>query len=189
MTAHKQQLKEAAIDYLEHGWSVIPLQGKRPTLAWKEYQTRMATKEEIEAWFVDESVTGVGIVTGSISKLIELDIDRGSSYPTETLPETASVITGDGGFHYYFEYHSEEHVKNKVSIYSSTDIRAEGGYVVAPPSLHPETGEYYRWSIRRAPVEVPSALLQDIVQSEEVGHSESDGLGDILTGVTEGSSQ
>ena len=32
-----------------------------------------------------------------------------------------------------------------VTIFDVADIKADGGYVVAPPSIHPTTGEPYEW--------------------------------------------
>jgi len=59
------------------------------------------------------------------------------------LPMTKIVKTGGGGWHYYYNYC--EGVGNKARIKELTDIRGEGGYVVAPPSLH-ASGEHYEWS-------------------------------------------
>ena len=59
------ELKKAAFEYLALGFSVIPLDGKRPLIEWKIYQERQPTKEEVESWFKQE-INGIGIVTGKI---------------------------------------------------------------------------------------------------------------------------
>jgi Primase C terminal 1 (PriCT-1)./Bifunctional DNA primase/polymerase, N-terminal. len=58
------------------------------------------------------------------------------------LPETWRAITGRGGYHIY--YRSDEKIKNTTNLYPGIDIRGEGGYVVAPPSIH-QNGNYYQW--------------------------------------------
>ena len=60
------------------------------------------------------------------------------------LPETMKVKTGSGGFHFYFVNPKEEDYPNKVSFRKGLDLRAEGGFIVAPPSLH-VIGNRYEW--------------------------------------------
>lgn len=58
------------------------------------------------------------------------------------LPETWQSITGRGGYHlFYFDI--EPH-KNRVGLYEGVDIRGEGGYIIAPPSVH-ANGHRYEW--------------------------------------------
>jgi hypothetical protein len=65
-----------ALDYLDMGWSVIPLRGKRPVLgSWLEYQKRLATREEVREWFRLEPDANIGIVTGKVSGLVVVDFD------------------------------------------------------------------------------------------------------------------
>lgn len=61
----------------------------------------------------------------------------------EKLPNsTWLAITGRGGYHYF--YHDTSTVRNRTGIYEGIDIRGDGGYVVAPPSIHPN-GNTYEW--------------------------------------------
>lgn len=139
------ELKKAAFEYLALGFSVIPLDGKRPLIEWKIYQERQPTKEEVESWFKQE-INGIGIVTGKISGIAVMDFDNLNAlleYQQQYgMPDTPSVRTGKG-WHYYFEY-PKTGVKNATSIFPGVDIRGEGGFVVAPPSLH-VSGVQYAW--------------------------------------------
>lgn len=76
------------------------------------------------------------------------------------LPHTPCVKTGSGGRHYYFQY-PDHPVKNKAGIFPGIDIRGDGGYVVAPPSLH-ASGNRYEWIVGLdVPLaEAPNWLLQ-----------------------------
>src|SRR5690606_38543364 len=67
---------------LARGWSVIPLVGgpeitcgKRPTIRWQTYTRRLPSLAEVQAWFADESRTAYGVVCGSVSGLVVLDLD------------------------------------------------------------------------------------------------------------------
>lgn len=72
------------------------------------------------------------------------------------LPRTRSVKTGGGGMHYYFA--ARVRVPNSAGrLGPGLDVRGEGGYVVAPPSVHPETGRAYEWD--NAPGAVESQML------------------------------
>jgi hypothetical protein len=60
------------------------------------------------------------------------------------LPRTATCLTGRDGWHLYFRVESGVMVPNRVGLWPSIDIRGDGGYVVAPGSLH-ANGNVYRW--------------------------------------------
>lgn len=66
------------------------------------------------------------------------------------LPETPSVNTGGGGRHLYFRGDGRKRIRFRDGL----DLVGRGGYVVAPPSLHP-SGQRYTWD--RAPGEVDFA--------------------------------
>jgi hypothetical protein len=126
-----------ALRYAQRGFSVIPLKpdSKRPALAsWTRYQTEHASTRQLKAWFGNGNPKqhGVGVVTGAVSGLVVLDIDPGGSVPV-VLPRTYRVITPRGQ-HMYFRWPGEP-VLNKVALFPNVDLRGDGGYVVAPPSV------------------------------------------------------
>ena len=67
------------------------------------------------------------------------------------MPATVESVTGGGGRHLYFR-HPGGHVPNRVGIQLGIDVRGDGGYVVAPPSVHPNGGHYF-WVAGRSPRE------------------------------------
>lgn len=130
--------------YLSIGFSVIPVgQDKKPLIKWEEFQTRKPTEDEIKKWAESHKSLNIGIVTGSISGIVVVDIEAGGD--TGNLPPTVIVKTGGGGFHFYYK-HPQTAVKNAVRIRDKTDIRGDGGYVIAPPSLH-KSGNNYEWIV------------------------------------------
>ena len=78
-----------------------------------------------------------------------------------SLPPTLKVITGNEGEHYFFAFKKEHTFKNSVkTLGESLDIRNDGGFVVAPPSIHPN-GNSYVWAtdIPRKLEEAPEWLI------------------------------
>lgn len=133
-------LVSKAKEYQSRGVSVIPVgSDKKPLVLWKEFQTRCATPDEIEAWWNKYPKANIGIVTGKISNLAVVDVEKGGDMTI--FPETDTVATGGGGWHLYYSY--VDGVENKARAYELTDVRGEGGYVVAPPSIH-KSGKPYK---------------------------------------------
>src|SRR3989344_2108175 len=163
MTMTIQDLKtnlDWALYYLHRGWSVIPVGGdKRPLFGWKEYQRRFPTEEEIKTWFSDPNAMGVAIITGSLSKLAVLDIEKDADLTGIEASPTITSKTGGGGEHRYYLYPLTGTIHNSAKkINEKMDIRGEGCYVVAPPSLHP-SGNHYEWFDFCSPDEIELAEM------------------------------
>lgn len=166
-------IEKAAIDYLARGWSVIPMRerAKRPAIAWKAYQRKCASDKSVRRWFGGKQNYNVGIVTGSLSGLVVLDVDpghggTGSLRALErkhgALPETMTSKTGGGGSHFYFA-HPGGDVHNRTNIKPGIDLRGDGGCIVAPPSIHP-SGKPYTWVKGHAPGQLKIAALPKWLQ-------------------------
>lgn len=150
------------------GFSVFPCYGKSPAVRWKPFQSRKPTLQEISLWDHFFPDANAAIVTGAISDIVVLDIDGllglESLALLPPLPRTVRVLTGSG-LHFYFR-HPGGRVANQVSILPGIDVRGDGGYVIAPGSLHP-SGKRYRWTDPYSPAdlqpidpEVHGSLLQ-----------------------------
>jgi hypothetical protein len=148
-------LIKAALDYGRLGWSVVPVEprDKRSPIRWQIYQRRRPETTEIGDWFTRWPTANLAIVTGVVSALVVLDLDprqdgEASRARLERehgpLPETVEARTGGGGRHLYFR-HPGEMVQDRVGLAPGIDLRGDGGYVVAPPSVH-ASGESYRWT-------------------------------------------
>ena len=179
---------EAALSYAARGWPVFPLHtatkgrcscgreacsspGKHPRT---EHGLLDATKDEgiIRRWWRQWPDANIGIVTGEPSGIIVLDVDTRnggdeSLQQLETehgcLPRTQEARTG-GGRHLYFQA-PQMPLRSRPSFRAGIDIKAEGGYVVVPPSAH-ALGTRYRWitdsSAQQA--EPPAWLLAALAQ-------------------------
>ncbi len=144
------QNSEAVEWYVNNNFSVIPIRAinKKPYLkTWKQYQTERANTEQVTQWWSRWPNAMIGIVTGKISNIIVIDVDSKAGHDalSEFLPDTLVTPvarTPSGGWHYYFRY--REGLSNGVRVLSDCDVRTDGGYVIAPPSVN-SSGKAYAW--------------------------------------------
>lgn len=168
------KLLNAALEYAGRGWAVFPVSpmSKKP-LTPHGCKDAKKTAGPIRAWWKKWPDASIGIATGPISNLIvideDLDEDKGlNGYEEVTtwervhgqLPETVRAITGRGGYHLYFSYSGDD-IKNRAGLLEGVDVRGDGGYVIAPPSMHPN-GTEYQWE--EAPDEIELAEVNDTVR-------------------------
>ena len=182
--------REAAIEYCRRGWSVIPIRfegtvedRKKPLLlSWEIYQKKAASEAQVEKWFQQWPKANVGLVMGSVSGLVALDLDGPHAmdllrHAKIDLPDTASVQTSRG-YHLVFA-HPGYTVSNRVKLLSGgesgVDIRGDGGYIVAPPSVH-GSGAIYQWVVpveRIAPL--PNGIAALLSRKAQRDDAEGDG--------------
>lgn len=110
----------------------------------------------------------LAIRTGAVSGIVVIDIDpgHGGAINADLMPRTAYVVTGSGGLHLYYRHPGVPVPNSQSRLAPGVDVRGDGGYVVAPPSIHPRTGQPYRWPnwggeayADSALTEMPSPLL------------------------------
>lgn len=164
--------QEAMLSYLSSGCSVIPLRSgdKRPRYgSWKEWQRTRPSEAQIAAWCEEDPNCGIGIVCGEVSdNLVVLDVDDVSfsnwleKQASEfILEKTWTVRTGSGKLHVYLRSRSLPPTSVlKAGGQRLGEIRSDGAYVVAPPSIHP-SGRVYQtlYGSVRAIATVPNAAL------------------------------
>ena len=191
-------LLESVLELWRSGFSVIPIQpgGKRPLVSWIEYQSRKPTEEEIHQWWQQYPNANIGIVTGKVSGIVVIDLDpdkddnESGARVYEQAPTDFIAKTGRGGYHLYYRYPEDVgHIPNRVGLLPGVDVRADGGYVVAPPSAH-SSGRLYEWIRRGELGKLPPHLVGFLTSHTPVERddeeSNSKWLSDLLAGVEEG---
>ena len=160
---------DAAIEYAKKGFAVFPLKYRdKVPLTRNGCKDATTDAAQIKAWWQKYPNANIGLATGSVSQnvfVIDLDIDedRGidgyhslEDWQREhgDFPETWTAITGRGGYHLY--YRGNGRIKNRAGIIDGVDIRGNGGYVVAPPSIH-KNGNRYEWEYSPDEFEIAKA--------------------------------
>jgi hypothetical protein len=138
----------------------------------------------------------LAVRTGAVSGLLVVDVDpdHGGTKSFATLMSrtwvrrTLTTRTGSWGWHQYYR-HPGQHVPSRpMPGFKGIDIKADGGYVVLPPSIHHRTGRPYQWDDRlpSVPVEMPPALIGACLRSTPA-ISTTQPAGPIRTTATTGS--
>ena len=170
-------LAAAALEYAAAGLPVLPLAGKVPRI--EGGLTRASADVAVVAeWWRRWPDANIGIRTGAESGLVVVDVDvqhggAGTLKALERergqLPRTAEVLTGGGGRHLLFRHPGRDVRNSAGQLGPGLDVRGDGGYVVAPPSVH-ENGRQYRWvrNLERGLADSP-AWLEDTARRFAAG--------------------
>ena len=150
--ARRATVLEAALAYTDLGISVLPVSGKVPAIrSWAERQRKRAPVAMIQYWHREGLLSGVGIVAGTVSNnLVVVDLDSPEAVATylnrwPELADTYMVTSGSGkGAHLYYYAKVMPRTTRVVNASGggNIELRADGTYVVAPPSLHPSGKPY-----------------------------------------------
>ncbi len=149
-------LLTAALRALACGYSLIPLRAKQPALAWSVFQSVKPSSLEVQRWFAQQQHSGLGLVTGRLSRLAVLDFDEEAlvhqflaQHPD--LAQTQVVTSAGRGLpHFYYRLPPHTHVPSRAG--QGVDWLAEGRYVVAPPTVI--EGKAYEVFLDRLPLQL-----------------------------------
>lgn len=145
---------EAALRYAALGWRVFPLRvrGKEPII---DNGSTGATNDinQIRTWWARWPNANIGLATGHQFFILDVDPRHNGDESLESLelnngslPPTLQQISGGGGQHRAFRIPPGLRIPNSQGkIANGLDIKGAGGYIVAWPSIHPDTGRQYEW--------------------------------------------
>jgi hypothetical protein len=166
MYAPTSPLGKAALEYAARGLSVFPClpMAKEPACrrGFKDASTNPAT---IKRWWLAQPNYNIGIATGLISGVWILDVDgpigiatlRDLKTRNGALPLTPRSITGHG---YHLLFRATGEIQSSAGrVGDGLDVRGDGGYVLVPPSVHPD-GPVYRWGNDVPLATAPAWLIQ-----------------------------
>ena len=177
----QSKLARAALWYAtQFGWRVFPLHtvdargcsckreecgapGKHPRTQ-KGCLDATSDAEQVKRWWTQWPDANVGVATGRGLVVVDIDPAAGGDNGfvecrkrLGALPDTVEALTGGGGRHIYLATPAGVEVRNSASTLArGVDVRGDGGYVVAAPSVH-ASGKAYAWEASSRPEEVEVA--------------------------------
>jgi Bifunctional DNA primase/polymerase, N-terminal len=131
------------------GLNVIPVprpdgvlhDGKKPIVQWRDYQSQPQTEAEVRRLF-DDGPSNIAIITGRVSDVVVVDVDSkpAMEFAVIRLPHTPWQTRTNKGYHLFYR-HPRVRVPNRARIHTrdgrlEIDVRGDGGYVIAPGSIH-----------------------------------------------------
>lgn len=157
-----------ALKYAQQNYAVFPLVPRSKVPATQHgFQDASTDPDQIRRWWATNPNYNIGVATGN--GLVVIDVDdkpeegkhgtlelNGWEREHGALAQTWTVLTGTGGVHYW--YRTNENFTNSTEILGAIDVRSLGGYVVAPPSIHPN-GTPYEWEASGDPEYIGIAEL------------------------------
>lgn len=170
------EMLDFALGYAARGWYVFPCDGKIPRTP---HGVKDATRsvDVIAAWWKRWPDANIAIACG-MSGLMALDVDGGEAGVASLralgdLPLTLTALTGSGGLHFYFLRPEGEKWGSTARRVPHLDTRCDGGYVIAPPSIHPETKRSYSWENGAPVAPFPQKLIDAFYPPKAVPPSTS----------------
>jgi len=151
----------AALRYAGYGWSIFPCHQKRP-LTGHGLLDATTDPEVIRQWWAKWPDANVAV---ALAALVVIDIDGPEGEATlarlirqfGALPETLESKTGRGRQLFFAAGGAEIH-NSAGKLGPGLDIRGKGGYVVLPPSVHPN-GQTYEWIRKLRPALLPDWVV------------------------------
>lgn len=149
--AYTHPFLSSALQYHSLDLPVIPCMGDNGKVAcvkWGCYKERLPKYKEVTGWQSQFPKANLGLLTGDVSGITVIDIDTGKpdiiKQMIKHFGETPiKVKTPSGGMHLYYRYHDEQSHTGIEGL--PVDVRANGGYVIAPPSVHPKLQSAYKF--------------------------------------------
>lgn len=162
-------LAAAAVNYAERAWPVFPLRprDKRPAVA-RGLHSATTDPERVAAWWAKHPDHNIGLRTGVAFDVLDLDTADALDHLDAAAPDDAGPVVGPmvataKGVHVYV---APTGAGNRAGLLPGVDWRGAGGYVVAPPSVHP-SGAVYTWADGfgpDAPIEPCPTWLAELVR-------------------------
>lgn len=152
-------LGQTALEYVRQGLAVFPLQprSKLPFEGSRGFKDATTAERYVRRWWTNCPDANIGIALGAMSGgVFAVDVDNnhdndmqdGSSslaqYEAEhgKLPPTRTNYTGSGGTHLLYRCPPGVSVRSTGDVLPNVQIKGDGGYIVAPPSTHPNGNMY-----------------------------------------------
>lgn len=181
----------AALSYAARGWHVFPVSGKYPVeiragarLRWSVEST--TDPQQIAAWYAGTSGLGIGLDCGK-SGLVVVDgdhLDRLRDWVAEhgigkELVGTARLHGRRDRMSFLFRQPLDAPPVGSPAGFGWGEVKGVGGYIVLPPSPHPDIDEPYEWVDDRPPAVMSARLADALRGTSTAGHGDGPRYADV----------
>lgn len=176
MSLTRPVMLEAALSYARAGWRVLPCRAKgakAKTPHIKGWPNNATTDPgTVKRWWNKWPTALIGVMVPDDIAVIDIDPRNGGSVQAlealagGALPPTLTAVSGgrDSGRHLYYK-RPEGFDKSVIGCLPGIDVIVSGRFMIAPPSLHPNTGRPYQWENKTQPAMMPTGLVQALTRT------------------------
>lgn len=157
---------ESALRYAADGYPVLPCKpGTKHPLTKKGFHDASTDPTQIREWWTKHPTANIAVVPGE-GRAVVVDVDGETGRQTlETLnlPTPGRIVVSPGkggGYHYWYRLPADHGIVGNSKPWPGIDIRGHNGYVMVPPSIHPETKTPYAYAKDEELTTIPSSYLQ-----------------------------
>lgn len=156
-------LLNAALNYANRGYPVFPCRtGEKVPLTERGFHDATTDREQIERWWGEFPDANIGLPTQGLL-VVDIDGTDDSWLNPERRVELSTgptSMTPSGGRHHIFRQPEGRVWRNTVKMLAEhVDTRANGGYIVVPPSVL-DGGRTYQW-VRGLELDCPAENLPE----------------------------
>lgn len=185
----KNPFLEAALFYAQRlHWPVFPIRprSKQPPLVKRGSLDASTDEQTIRAWWKRWPQANVAVRTGDENFVVDVDVRHGGRETFDSLEQqhgklrdTLRQVTGrqDGSFQLIYQQPAGQPIANAENVcgWAGIDLRGTHGYILVPPSIHPDSGKEYFWdsgkkTILEEPINPADDWLVDAIRAAQNGH-------------------
>lgn len=158
-------------------WPAFPLKPhSKDPITTHGFKDATLDEKIIRGWWTRWPDANVGLPTGIHFWVLDIDPRNGGEESRAllvarhgALSDTIRQMTGGGGSQWLYAMPDQQKIGCHTAVWPGIDVKAEGGYIVAPPSIHPSTGRKYEWDtakrsiLEEALVPADAWLIQEIM--------------------------
>lgn len=159
---------KAALELAQLGFRVFPLNGKLSIF--KGYQDEATSDpDKINWWWYQMPFSNIGGMVFNGHVVIDVDPRNGGNDTWQELnegcdlPTTLTARTSRGGHHLWFKLPYNLPLRGKAG--PGIDLKNSRQLTVLPGSIHPITGEPYRWETMDSVAMLPDHLIRTVFKS------------------------
>ena len=159
-------MSNAALNYAQKHFKIFPLnvnsKSEQVLKSWKSEATN--DLQQVQNWWNQNPSYNIGLKTGNGLVVIDVDCKNGKNGMEQlkpflaTFPKTKVAKTCNDGYHLYYKVDRE--VRNSIALMEGIDVRGDGGYVLAPPSVVDDKS--YAW-VNNLPIAEANDAVYDFL--------------------------
>ena len=201
MNKHQKERLEAALDYAQRGWRVLPVGLNKKPINHNGSIGATTDAKQILAWWTEHPFSNIGIACGpesfwvvdvdmkdGVDGLKSLHEEFGDAFASFNPEQSLWQQTPTSGLHILFKWPKKGIIHNAQGILSGVDIRGQNGYIVVAPSARKIGDKYiqYRWNNLALPIADATDWAKTLAERQLVKRAQAVDVEKVMIGLSSG---